>query len=117
MVMEKLTPAEETAMLTLWRLERGTLGVILEEMPEPKPHYNTLASAFKNLEKKGYVLFRRYGNVYEYYPAVSREQVADRMVEEYFDDSYKNLVTHFAKEQKISAEDLREILSMIEKGQ
>ncbi len=116
-MMEKLTPAEDAAMLTLWRLERGTLGVILDSMSEPKPHYNTLASTFKNLEKKGYVKFRRYGNVYEYYPAIEREQMAGQVVKDYFDDSYKNLVTHFAKEQKISADELREILSMIEKGQ
>ncbi|MFT4032481.1 MAG: BlaI/MecI/CopY family transcriptional regulator [Siphonobacter sp.] len=114
--MEKLTPAEEAAMLTLWRLERATLGVLVEAMPEPRPHYNTLASTCKNLERKGYVSFRRYGNVYEYFPKVSREEMAGRVVEEYFQDSYKNLVTHFAKEHKISAEELREILSMIEKG-
>ncbi|MBO9637242.1 BlaI/MecI/CopY family transcriptional regulator [Siphonobacter aquaeclarae] len=114
--MEKLTPSEEQAMLTLWRIGQGTLGVVLDAMSEPKPHYNTLASTFKNLERKGYVRNKRYGSVYEYYPAVEREQMADRVVEDYFGDSYKSLVTHFAKEQKISADDLRDILSLIEKG-
>ena len=35
----------------------------------------------------------------------------------YFDNSYKNMVSFFAKEEKISAEELREILDLIENKQ
>jgi predicted transcriptional regulator len=112
--LEKLTSQEEAAMLTLWRLERGTLGVLLDAMPEPKPHYNTFASVFKNLERKGYVAFNRYGNVYEYYPKVAKEAVIGKVMEDYFAHSYKDLVTFFARSEKLSAADLREILALIE---
>ena len=33
----------------------------------------------------------------------------------YFGNSYKQLVSHFAEEEKISADELREILALIEK--
>ncbi|MFN8353617.1 MAG: BlaI/MecI/CopY family transcriptional regulator [Spirosomataceae bacterium] len=116
--MEKLTKQEEEAMLSIWQLGRGTIGQILDNMPEPRPPYTTLASTLKNLEKKQYLGFKRYGNVYEYYPLITHEAYkkgfVGNVVQHYFQNSYKEMVTFFAKEQQISAEELREILEMIE---
>ncbi len=116
--MENLTPQEEEAMLILWRLEKGFVKDILEQYPEPHPPYTTLASTVKNLERKGYAESRRYGNTYEYTPLIDeteyKKQFMSGIVKDYFCNSYSELVTFFAKEQHISAEELKEIIRLIE---
>ncbi|MBP1638609.1 MAG: BlaI/MecI/CopY family transcriptional regulator [Bacteroidetes bacterium] len=117
--MEKLTPQEEQAMQALWKLEEGgVVKDILETYPEPQPPYTTLASTMKNLEKKGYVISRRYGNVYWYEPALSSESYSEKMlsgiIDNYFQSSYRSLVAFFAQNEKISRDDLEEIVKLIE---
>lgn len=118
--MEKLTHQEEEAMLIIWHLGRAFVKDVLEQYAEPKPPYTTLASTIKNLERKHYVTSRMYGNIYEYAPAISEEeykkQFMSGVVKSYFSDSYSNLVSFFAQEQKISADELKEIIRLIEKG-
>jgi predicted transcriptional regulator len=116
--MENLTPQEEEAMLIIWRLEKGFVKDILEQYPEPRPPYTTLASTVKNLERKGYVKSRRYGNTYEYAPMIGerdyKKQFMSGFVKDFFCDSYSELVTFFAREQHISADELKEIIRIIE---
>jgi BlaI family transcriptional regulator, penicillinase repressor len=116
--MEKLSKQEEEAMLTIWRMERGTIGEILEALPEPKPPYTTLASTLKTLERKGYLGNKRYGNVYDYHAVISHDDYKKTFVggfvQNYFENSYKEMVTFFAQEQKISAQELQDIIKMIE---
>ena len=117
--MEHLTPQEEEAMLIIWRLEKGFVKDFLEQYPEPRPPYTTLASTVKNLERKGYITSRRYGNTYEYTPVVCekeyKKQSMSGFVKDYFCNSYSELVTFFAREQRISADELKEIIRIIEK--
>ena len=117
--MEYLTPQEEEAMLIIWRLGKGFIKDILDLYPEPRPPYTTLASTVKNLERKGYVVSRRYGNTYEYTPVVCekdyKKQFVSGFVKDFFRDSYSELVTFFAREQHISADELKEIICIIEK--
>jgi predicted transcriptional regulator len=119
--MEKLTHQEETAMLTIWKTNGGFVKDFLEAHPTPQPPYTTLASTVKNLEKKGYLQSRKIGNVYEYTPVIEendyKQQFMSGFVKDYFENSYKSLVTFFAKENKISPEELKEIVNMIEKKQ
>lgn len=118
--MEKLTQQEEAAMLAIWKSERGFVKDFLETHPVPVPPYTTLASTIKNLEKKAYLKSRKVGNVYEYTPLIAEEeykkQFMQSFVKDYFESSYKELVTFFAKEKSISPEELKEIIKMIEKG-
>ncbi len=116
--MNFLTPQEEEAMLVLWRIGKGFVKDILEHYPEPRPPYTTLASTVKNLERKRYVTSRRYGNTFEYTPVVSetdyKKQFMSGFVRDYFSDSYSELVSFFAKERRVSAEELKEIIRLIE---
>lgn len=120
MQLEKLTTQEETAMKRLWSIGDGTVKDMLAGYAEPMPPYTTLASVVKNLERKGYVKARRVGNTYLYRPLVTQESYTSasigRMVQGYFNNSYKGLVSFFARERKISAEELREVLRMIEES-
>ena len=117
--MEYLTPQEEEAMIVIWRLGQGFVKDFLEQYPEPRLPYTTLASTVKNLERKGYVTSRRYGNTYEYTPVVGekeyKKQFMSGFVKDYFRNSYSELVTFFAREQRISADELKEIIRIIEK--
>jgi len=117
--MKYLTPQEEEAMVILWRLGKGFVKDILEQYSEPKPPYTTLASTVKNLERKGYVTSRMYGNTYEYTPMVIekdyKKQFMSNFVKDFFCNSYSELVTFYAREQHISAEELKEIINIIEK--
>jgi BlaI family transcriptional regulator, penicillinase repressor len=117
---EKLTQQEEEAMQSVWKTGEGNIKLFLENMPEPKPPYTTLASTIKNLEKKDYLESRLVGNAYLYKPAISEEvykkQFMNGFIKDYFEDSYKELVTFFAKEKKLSVKELKDIIDMIEKG-
>ncbi|TRX37598.1 BlaI/MecI/CopY family transcriptional regulator [Flavobacterium restrictum] len=119
--MQKLTNKEEEIMHILWKLKKAFVKEILAEITEEQPHYNTLSTIVRNLEEKGFVAHNAFGNTHQYFPIVSLEAYRKRFmntaIENYFDSSYKNMVTHFAKEEKISAAELREILALIEQKQ
>ncbi|WP_132055536.1 BlaI/MecI/CopY family transcriptional regulator [Pseudocnuella soli] len=116
--MEKLTPPEEQAMRAVWQAGEGTVKHFLEQIEQPKPPYTTLASTIKNLEKKGYLRSRMVGNVYLYTPAITPEAYKKKfitnVVKNYFDNSYKELVSFFVSEKKLSADELKEILDLID---
>lgn len=117
--MQKLTNKEEEIMHILWKLEKAFVKDVLAEIKEEKPHYNTLSTIIRNLEEKGYVNHNAYGNTHQYYPVVTKEEYRkgfmSNAIQHYFNNSYKSMISFFAKEEKISAEELREILDMIEK--
>ncbi len=105
-------------MQILWKLKKAFVKEVLAEITEEQPHYNTLSTIIRNLEEKGFVSHNAFGNTYQYFPIVKMEDYRKRFmntaIDTYFDSSYKNMVSFFAKEEKISAEELREILAMIE---
>jgi BlaI family transcriptional regulator, penicillinase repressor len=116
--MEKLTPQEEQAMQAVWKIGEGHLKLFLDNIPDPKPPYTTLASTIKNLEKKKYLTSRLVGNAYLYQPAITEEDYKKKfmsgVVQNYFSNSYKNLVNFFVEQEKLSAEELKEIINLIE---
>ena len=117
--MEKLTHTEEETMQAIWRTGEGNVKAFMEHLAASLP-YTTVASTIKNLEKKGYLSSRLVGNVYLYKPLITDEEYKKRfmgkVVKEYFDNSYKELVNFFVEQKKLSAKELKEIISLIEKG-
>ncbi len=105
-------------MLVIWQTGGGFIKDFLESLPEPKPPYTTLASTVKNLEKKSYLQSEKLGNTYRYTPLIKAEDYKKRFMKsfvgDYFKSSYKELVAFFAKDEKITAEELKEIIAMIE---
>ncbi|OXA91002.1 BlaI/MecI/CopY family transcriptional regulator [Flavobacterium hercynium] len=116
--MQKLTNKEEEIMHILWKLKKAFVKEVQAEITEDQPHYNTLSTIVRNLEEKGYVNHNAFGNTHQYYPIVSiedyRKGFMSTAIDNYFNSSYKSMVSFFAKEEKISADELREILAMIE---
>jgi len=118
--MATLTNKEEEIMRVLWRLEKAFVKEILDELPEPKPHYNTVSTVIRKLEEKGHVGYESFGKTHRYYPLLKkedyREEIVEGTVEQYFDNSFKDMVAHYAKSERISPEELQEIIKMIEKN-
>ena len=116
--MKKLTRKEEEIMNHFW--DKGAMFVreLLDLYAEPKPHFNTLSTMVRTLEANGYVSHKAYGNSYQYYPIVSREDYAGSsfkgIVSSYFNNSYLNAVSALVKEEKISLDDLKDLINQIE---
>ena len=115
--MKPLTKAEEQVMQVLWKQGNGFLRDILENCPEPKPHPNTVATILKILVEKGYVLFETQGRNNLYKPRVSKEDYGKRsinqLVKGYFEGSPAKLVSQFVSDNKITEEELEELLKEI----
>ena len=116
--MEKLTKKEEEIMGLFWR--KGALFVreLVELYPEPKPHFNTLSTMVHALEAKGYLSHNSYGSTYQYFPIVTEEEFRNGnlkgVITKYFENSYMSAVSTLVKEEKISVEELKELISQIE---
>ncbi len=115
---QRLTLKEEELMQVLWRLQKAFVKEIVAALPEPRPHYNTVSTIIRKMVDKGFVGYESFGNTHRYYPLVSKKAYTENFMQKalrnYFDNSYKNMVSFFAKEQKISADELREIIELIE---
>lgn len=111
-----LTNREEEIMQAIWTLEKAFVNDIKAELAEDM-HYNSIATIIKILQKKGFVNYKKYGNTYQYYPLISKETYQKRdvrdLLSKYFDNSYQKMVAYFAKEEKISSEELEDIVQMI----
>ena len=117
--MERLTRKEEEIMQVLWRLKKAFVKEIVKELPNPKPHYNTVSTLIRKIEDKQIADHETFGHTYRYFPLVSKNDYArmflKKTVSNYFGNSYKELVSFFVKEEKLSEKDLKDILKMIKK--
>ncbi len=115
--MKRLTRKEEEVMKILWKLEKAFVKDIVEQYDAPKPHYNTVSSLVRLLQDKGIVSFKQYGNTYEYFPLLSkddyRKSFMKQVVNDYFDNSYKSAVAFFVKEKGLSPEEIENLIKTI----
>jgi len=115
--LKELTKAEDQVMQILWDLKSGFVKDIIEQMPEPKPAYNTISTIVRILETKGFVDHKAYGKTHEYFPLISKEKYTkfylNNMLKGYFDGSFQNLVSFFAKENKLDFKAIEKLLEEI----
>jgi BlaI family transcriptional regulator, penicillinase repressor len=113
--LKELTKAEDQVMQILWVLGQGFVKDIIEQMPEPKPAYNTVSTIVRILEAKGFVNHKAYGKTHEYYPVITKDKYTkfslNNLIKGYFNGSFENLVSFFAKENNLNAKDLEKLLS------
>ena len=119
--MKRLTKKEEVIMNHFW--DQGPLFVreLRELYPEPKPHFSTLSTQVRTLEEEGYINHKSYGPTYQYFASVSRDEYKERtligLIDKYFDNSYLSAVSALVKEEKITVEQLKELIELVEKGE
>lgn len=115
--MKTLTKAEEQIMQVLWKLGPSFVKDMIDEMPEPKPHYNTVSTLVKILVEKGFVDFKAYGKSHQYFALVSKDEYSRKTVKNlvsgYFEGSFSNMVSFFVKEKDMSVGDLEKLLQQI----
>jgi BlaI family penicillinase repressor len=115
--MKELTKAEEQIMQVLWRLERAFVRDIIENLPEPRPAYNTVSTIVRILEKKGFVSHKAYGKTYEYFPVLSRDEYKKgylkSFMKRYFGNSFQAMVSFFASGRDVSLEEMEEIRRLL----
>ncbi|HLO57935.1 MAG TPA: BlaI/MecI/CopY family transcriptional regulator [Bacteroidales bacterium] len=117
--MKEITKAQEDLLKALWKIKEGAVSDILDNLPEPKPAYNTVATVIKVLEKKGYVSHKTYGKTHVYYPVVTQKEYAQYILKDtfrgLFNGSINQLVSTFVKSKEISLAELEELREIVEK--
>lgn len=113
--METLTKAEEKAMKIIWSLEQGLIRDIVNEYPNPKPAYTTVATIIKILEKKGFVKRHPVANTYQYIPLIQKEEYSKKYIKSflgrYFSNSFKSMVSSFGTNEELTTEDMEDLIS------
>ena len=119
--MKPLTKAEEQIMQALWKLDKAFLREIVEAMPNPKPHQNTVATLLKILIEKEFVVAEVLGRQHRYSPLISKPEYSGKSIKQlaknYFEGSFSNVVSYLVKENNISLEELESLLKQIKKQQ
>lgn len=117
--MKNLTKAEEQIMQVIWKLDKAFLREILDDLPAPKPHSNTVATIIKILVDKEFVGITIFGRTHQYYPLVSKETYSKStmksLVKGYFEGSFSNAVSFMVKENNISLDELELLLKQLKK--
>lgn len=117
--MKGLTQKEEEILGYFWSNGAMFVRDLLELQSDPKPHYNTLSTIVRSLEEKGYVGYKAYGNTYQYYALVSEDEYRklslNNVVGKYFDNSYTRVVSSLIEEEKLSIDELQDLIRKIKK--
>lgn len=117
--IKELTKAEEQIMQELWDMGGGFVRDVIERLPEPKPAYNTVSTIIRILETKGFVQHEAFGKSHRYIPKVQKKEykklVAEKLLDGYFDNSPKRMLSFFLEENKLDINELNEILELINK--
>ncbi|MEH6680446.1 MAG: BlaI/MecI/CopY family transcriptional regulator [Sediminicola sp.] len=117
--MKQLTKAEEEVMQVLWQLERTNVASLIDELPLPKPAYNTVSTIVRILEGKGFVGHEKEGKGHIYYPLIQKSDYSNasitKLMDGYFQGSFKSMVSFFVKENDLSLSELESILKEIKK--
>lgn len=115
--VKELTRAEEQIMQQLWELEAAFVKEIIDRLPEPKPAYNTVSTIVRILESKGVVGHRAFGKSHQYYPLISKEEyrtfATRKLMQSYFDNSARDMLSFFLKEEKIGLNEADELMKLI----
>ncbi|MBS1586110.1 MAG: BlaI/MecI/CopY family transcriptional regulator [Bacteroidetes bacterium] len=114
-----LTKAEEEIMQALWQLDKAFIKDVVDTLQEPRPHYNTVSTIIKILEDKGFVAHETFGKANRYYALVEKDDYSKKsmkqFIKKYFEGSFTNMLSFFAKEKDISVKDLEELLNELKK--
>lgn len=119
--MKHLTQAEEEIMQVLWKLKKAFVKDIIEELPEPKPAYNTVSTIVRILEKKEFVNYEAFGKSHQYFPIISKQEYTKSFmkgfVSRYFSGSYQQMVSFFTKEDDLSVQELEDLMNQLKSQQ
>ena len=115
-MIRDLTKAEEQVMQILWKVDESIVRDLVDQFPDPKPAYNTVSTVLRVLEKKKFVDHKAYGTTYLYFPLVSKKEYSKfqftNLIKNYFNGSFPKMAAFFAQENKLSIQELEEMMDM-----
>lgn len=119
MDIKELTKAEEQIMHVVWELKKAFVKDVIEQLPEPKPAYNTVSTIIRILETKGFIDHEAFGKSHQYFPLISKEEyktfATEKLLQGYFSNSVENMFSFFVKEKKLDLKEADEIMKLIDK--
>ncbi|MGN5954849.1 BlaI/MecI/CopY family transcriptional regulator [Sphingobacterium lactis] len=117
--LKELTKAEEQIMHILWDMKVGFVKEIIDQIPEPKPAYNTVSTIVRILETKGFVDHESFGKSHRYFPKIQKEEykklITGKLLQGYFENSASSMLSYFLEDKKLDVKELDEIMKMIQK--
>ena len=115
--MKKLAQREEQIMHVLWELGPAFVKEIVEQLPEPKPHYNSVSTMVRILQTKGFIAHKAFGKSHQYHALITKEEYQGKAVDDllgsFFNNSPTEMLAYFAKKEQISEEELKNIIDLI----
>lgn len=120
--MKTLTVKEEEIMNHIWNNGEMQVRELQALYDEPQPHVNTLSTLMRILEEKGFLSHRATSaRCFKYFAKISREQYRNRsltgVIDKLFGRSYLGAVSTLVSEEKISVDELKELIRQIENGE
>lgn len=116
--MNELTKAEEQIMQILWEKEKAFVKDIIDDIPKPKPAYNTVSTIIRTLERKKFVSHKSYGNSHQYFPTIEKSEYTKlfmkRVINNYFDNSLHQMVSFFSKENDLNINEVDEAIKLMQ---
>lgn len=117
--MKTLTKAEEEIMQVLWDQGPCFVKEIIPHLKEKNTAYTTISTLVRILEQKGFVDHEAFGKTHRYFPLVSKKDYRKNLFtdyfQKYFDGSYQQLASFFAKEEKLDEAELQAFLEALNK--
>ena len=117
--MKRLTKAEEQIMKYLWKLKKGFMKDIIDQFPEPKPAYTTVATILTNMVRKRFVGYKQYGKVREYYPKIKKSEYfsehINEIIENFFNNSASQFASFYTSETNLTLTELEELQKIVNK--
>lgn len=115
--MKQLSKREDQIMQIVWQVESAFIRDIIDRLPAPQPHYNTIATIVKILVKKGFLKSEKLGNTHQYSPVIDFENYREvnlrNIKKKYFGNSLPKMIAHFAKKENLSDKDREELITII----
>ena len=115
----KLTHKEEQVMQIFWQLKKALIKEVINEMPEPRPPYTTVASTVRKLTEEGFLAYKAFGTTYQYYPILKkasyRKMIFKQMITNYFESSPEQVISHFIKEEKLDPKEMQDWFDKLKK--
>ncbi|MEI5984558.1 MULTISPECIES: BlaI/MecI/CopY family transcriptional regulator [Sphingobacterium] len=117
--LKELTKAEEQIMHVLWEFEGGFVKDVIDQLPAPKPAYNTVSTIIRILETKGFVGHESFGKSHRYFPLIQKEEykklITGKLLQGYFENSASSMLSFFLEDKKLDVQELDDILKLIQK--
>jgi predicted transcriptional regulator len=118
---KELTRAEEEVMNIIWKEDGCFVHDVIAQMPDPKPAYTTVSTVCRILVTKGFLNYKLQSPSHQYYPTVAKEAYTDQklgnVMQTYFDNSFKQLVSFFAEKKKVTDQERAEIIALLRQTQ